>query len=208
MLLIQAGSYYVMDRGYVDFGRLYGIDQAHATFVTRAKRNMQFQRRYSRDVDRSTGLRSDQTVLLTGVQTSKEYPDPLRRVSYWDPETDKRFVFITNSFGLPALVVTQLYKLRWRVELFFKWIKQHLRIKVFYGTSANAVKTQLWIAICTYLLVAILKKELDLPHSLYTILQFLSVSIFEKTPISQAFSSELYMDEVGHDYNQLLLFNL
>lgn len=208
ILRIQAGSYYVMDRGYVDFGRLYGIDQAHATFVTRGKRNMQFQRRYSRDVDRSTGLRSDQTVLLTGVQTSKEYPDPLRRVSYWDPETDKRFVFITNSFSLPALVVTQLYKLRWRVELFFKWIKQHLRIKVFYGTSANAVKTQLWIAICTYLLVAILKKELDLPHSLYTILQFLSVSIFEKTPISQAFSSELYMNEASRDYNQLLLFNL
>ncbi|MCX5646296.1 MAG: IS4 family transposase [Phycisphaerae bacterium] len=189
-------------------GRRYGIDQAHATFVTRGKRNLQFQRRYSRDVDRSTGLRSDQTVILTGVQTSKEYPDPLRRVRYWDPETDKRFVFITNSFSLPALVVTQLYKLRWRVELFFKWIKQHLRIKVFYGTSANAVKTQLWIAICTDLLVAILKKELDLPHSLYPILQFLSVSIFKKTPISQAFSSELYMNEASRDYNQLLLFNL
>ena len=208
ILPIQAGSYYVMDRGYVDYGRLYRIDQANATFVTRAKSNMQFQRRYSRDVDRTTGLRSDQTILLTGVNTSKGYPDPLRRVSYRDQETDKRLVFLTNSFSLPALVVAQLYKLRWRVELFFKWIKQHLRIKVFYGTSANAVKTQLWIAICTYLLVAILKKKLDLPHSLYTILQFLSVSIFEKTPISQAFSGDLDTNVTGQDHNQLTLFDL
>ena len=169
---------------------------------------MQFQRRYSRDVDTTTGLRSDQTILLTGVNTSKGYPDPLRRVSYRDQETDKRLVFLTNRFSLPALVVAQLYKLRWRVELFFKWIKQHLRIKVFYGTSANAVKTQLWIAICTYLLVAILKKKLDLPHSLYTILQFLSVSIFEKTPISQAFSGDLDTNVTRQDHNQLTLFDL
>jgi hypothetical protein len=208
ILLIQAGSYYVMDRGYVDYSRLYRIDQANATFVTRAKSNMQFQRRYSRDVDRTTGLRSDQAILLTGVNTSKDYPDPLRRVSYWDQETDKRLVFLTNSFSLPALVVAQLYKLRWRVELFFKWIKQHLRIKAFYGTSANAVKTQLWIAICTYLLVAILQKKLDLPYSLYTILQFLSVSIFEKTPISQAFSGELDTNVTGQEHIQLMLFDL
>lgn len=208
ILPVQGGAYYVMDRGYVDFGRLYRIDQAHATFVTRAKSNLQFQRRYSRKVNKATGLRSDQAIILTGVQTCEGYPVPLRRVSYWDQETDKRFVFLTNNFSLPALVVARLYKLRWRVELFFKWIKQHLRIKAFYGTSANAVKTQLWIAICTYLLVAILKKKLDLPQSLYTILQFLSVSVFEKTPVLQAFSGEPDQVVTEQGRNQLMLFDL
>lgn len=208
LLPIQAGSYYVMDRAYVDFTRLFHLHQAKATFVTRSKSNMQFQRRYSRAVDKSTGLRSDQTIVLTGVNTAKEYPEPLRRISYWDEETDKRLVFITNNFLLTAMVVTLLYKLRWRVELFFKWIKQHLRIKVFYGTSANAVKTQLWIGICAYLLVVILKKELGLTQSLYTILQFLSVSIFMQTPILQAFSDDGYTNLSDINRNQLLLFNL
>ena len=208
ILPIQAGAYYVMDRGYVDFHRLYRIDQTKATFVTRSKSNMQSKRRYSRTVDKSIGLRSDQTILLTGIQTAKEYPDPIRRVSYWDKETDKRLIFITNNFALPAIVVALLYKLRWRVELFFRWIKQHLRIKAFYGTSANAVKTQLWIGICTYLLVIILRRELGLTQSPYTILQFLSVSIFEKTPISQAFSKEFSKIEGDSNHNQLLLFDL
>jgi hypothetical protein len=208
LLPIQAGSYYVMDRGYVDFSRLYRVHQAKATFVTRAKSNMQYQRRYSRLIDKMTGLRSDQTIILTGVYSAKDYPEPLRRISYWDEETDNRFVFITNDFLLPALVVTLLYKLRWRVELFFKWIKQHLRIKAFYGTSANAVKTQLWTGICTYLLVVILKKELGLTQSLYTILQFLSVSIFMQTPILQAFSEDWHTNPSGINRNQLMLFDL
>ena len=208
ILPIQAGAVYVMDRGYVDFTRLYRIDQAKAIFVTRSKSNMQFQRRYSHPVDKSTGLRSDQTIFLTGTKTAKEYPDPIRRISYWDEETDHRLVFITNNFTLPALAIALLYKLRWRVELFFRWIKQHLRIKAFYGTSANAVKTQLWIGICTYLLVIILRRELGLTQSPYTILQFLSVSIFEKTPISQAFSKEFYKNDLDLNRNQLLLFDL
>lgn len=208
ILPIQAGSVYVMDRAYVDFARLYRVDQAKATFVTRSKSNMQFQRRYSRRVDKSTGLRSDQTIFLTGTKTAKAYPDPIRRISYWDEETAHRLVFISNNFVLPALAIALLYKLRWRVELFFRWIKQHLRIKAFYGTSSNAVKTQLWIGICTYLLVIILRRELGLRQSSYTILQFLSVSIFEKTPISQAFSKEFSENDHSINRNQLLLFDL
>ncbi|MCK5843983.1 MAG: IS4 family transposase, partial [Victivallales bacterium] len=183
ILIPQAGAIYVMDRGYVDYERLYTLHQASTFFVTRAKKGFQGRRRYSHSVDETTGLRCDQTVVLKGYYARKHYPEPMRRVVYYDAETDKRFVFLTNNFALPALTIAQLYKARWRVELFFKWIKQHLRIKAFYGTSANAVKTQIWIAVCVYVLVAIMKKRLSLDHSLYTILQILSVSLFEKTPI-------------------------
>jgi hypothetical protein len=197
-----------MDRGYVDFARLYTIQQASASFVTRCKRNFQFKRCYSHPVGKSTGLRCDQTIITTGVDMAKDYPIALRRIRYYDADTDKSLIFITNNFVLPALIVAQLYKARWHVELFFKWIKQHLRIKAFYGTSANAVKTQVWIAVSVYLLVAILKKKLDLDQSLYTILQFLSVSIFEKTPISDAFSQESYKTKMSDHDSQLLLFDL
>jgi hypothetical protein len=208
ILIPQPGSYYVMDRGYVDFGRLYAIHQALAFFVTRAKRGMMFQRLSSRRVKKRTGLRSDQTIRLTGVNTATDYPEPLRRVRYHDTDNDKTLVFLTNNFSLPALTVAHLYKARWRVELFFKWIKQHLRIKAFFGTSENAVKTQVWIAVSVYVLVAILKKRLGLDHSLYTILQFLSVSLFEKTPILQAFSNIEGQPEIDENANQLLLFEL
>lgn len=208
ILAIQPGSFYVMDRGYVDFARLYAIQQASAFFVTRCKRNFQYQRRYSHPVNKDTGLRCDQTIMTTGVATAKEYPIPMRRIRYVDTQTNKRLMFITNNFELPALTVAQLYKARWQVELFFKWIKQHLRIKAFYGTSANAVKTQIWIAVCVYVLVAILKKRLRLDQSLYTILQFVSVSIFEKTPISDAFTPEFNKTKATQIDNQLLLFDL
>jgi hypothetical protein len=189
ILIAEPGSFYIMDRGYIDFARLYMMHQSLAFFVTRAKRGFQRKRRYSRPVDKSTGLRSDQTIILTGVNTAKTYPEPLRQIRYYDLDTDKHFSFITNNFILDAIIIAQLYKARWRVELFFKWIKQHLRIKAFYGTSENAVKTQIWIAVSVYVLVAIIKKELGLDQSLYTILQFLSVSIFEKTPIFRHFRS-------------------
>ena len=208
ILIPQPGSFYLMDRGYVDFVRLYTIQQASAFFVTRSKRNVQFKRRYSHPVDKSTGLRSDQTIITTGVDTAKEYPIPLRRIHYCDAETGNHLIFITNNFDLPALTIAMLYKARWQVELFFKWIKQHLRITAFYGTSANAVKTQIWIAVCVYVLVEILKKRLELDNSLYTILQFASVSIFEKTPISEAFSQEFDKTQKSDYDNQLLLFNL
>jgi hypothetical protein len=187
---IEPGAFYVMDRAYVDFGRLHRLTSGLAFFVTRAKSNLDFSRRSSRRVDKTTGLRSDQTIVLSGAKTSNLYPEPLRRVAYRDAETGKRFVFLTNNFDLPALIIAQLYKCRWQVELFFRWIKQHLRIKSFYGTSPNAVKTQVWIAICTHVLVAIIRKELKLNHSLHEILQILSVSLFEKTPIIEALSLE------------------
>ena len=208
IMIPEAGSIYVMDRGYVDFKRLYALHQATAFFVTRAKRNFQCKRRYSLPVDETTGLRCDQTVVLTGVHSKKDYPETMRRVIYRDAETGKRFVFLTNNFALPALTITQLYKARWQVELFFKWIKQHLRIKAFYGTSENAVKTQIWIAVCAYVLVAIVKKRLALDHSLYTILQILSVGLFENTPISQAFSGHHSTNERDDNCNQLKLFDL
>jgi len=208
-LLIPApGSFYVMDRAYVDFARLYVIDRAMAYFVTRAKRRFQFKRRYSHPVDRTTGLRCDQTIVLTGVDTAGGYPKPIRRIVYWDTETEKRLIFLTNNFSLSPLTIALLYKARWRVELFFKWIKQHLRIKSFYGTSENAVKTQVWIAVAVYVLVALLKKRLYLDHSLYTILQILSVTIFEKTPLLQAFFDYSYRSETTTFCNQLPLFNL
>lgn len=207
ILVLEAGAFYIMDRGYVDFTRLYTINQAKAFFVTRAKRKFQFKRRYSHDVDRTAGLRCDQTIVLTGVHSHKDYPETMRRIVYRDPDTDKRFVFLTNNFEVPALTIAQLYKARWQVELFFKWIKQHLRIKAFYGTSENAVKTQIWIAVCVYVLVAIVKKQLRLESSLYTILQILSISLFEKTPILQALSLTDYTNAEGDRCNQLELFD-
>ncbi|MDP3041723.1 MAG: IS4 family transposase, partial [Candidatus Omnitrophota bacterium] len=177
MLISEAGSFYIMDRGYLDFARLHVLHQAQAFFVTRAKSNLQCQRLYSRPVDKAAGLRCDQTILLTGAQSTKDYPEQIRLVRFFDSETNNRFRFLTNNFSLDALTITQLYKSRWKIELFFKWIKQHLRIKAFFGTSENAVKTQIWIAISIYVLVAIIKKELKLKQSLYTILQILSVTI-------------------------------
>jgi len=207
LLLPEAGAFYIMDRGYLDFARLFTLHQARAFFVTRAKSNFRFQRRYSHAVDKTTGLICDQTIVLMSFYPSRAYPEPLRRIRYIDPDTGKRFVFLTNHFDLPALTIAQLYKARWRIELFFKWIKQHLRIKAFYGTSINAVKTQIWIAITTYLLVAILKKELRIEHSLYTMLQVLSVSLFEKNPLLEAFSSTTYTTEIDPFANQLSLFD-
>jgi hypothetical protein len=206
MLIPEAGAFYVMDRGYLDFARLFALHQANAFFVTRAKANMKCRRRYSRAVDKATGLICDQTIVLTGFYASQRYPQPLRRIRYNDPDTGKTLVFLTNHLGLPAATIAQLYKARWRIELFFKWIKQHLRIKAFYGTSINAVKTQIWIAITTYLLVAILKRELQIEHSLYTILQVLSVTLFEKTPLLQVFAEPRYATESILSRNQLSLF--
>jgi len=205
-LIPEAGAFYIMDRGYLDFARLFALHQANAFFVTRAKRNFNYRRRYSRSVDKTTGLVCDQTVVLATDASSLAYPDPLRRIRFNDPETGKALVFLTNHFGLPALTIAKLYRARWRIELFFKWIKQHLRIKAFYGTSINAVKTQIWIAITTYLLVATLKKELAIEHDLYTILQVLSVTLFEKTPLLQVFSDPRDTIENGVSRNQLSLF--
>src|SRR5262245_604605 len=187
-LVYEAGSFYIMDRGYLDFGRLHRITQHSAFFLTRTRKNCRFVRRYSHPVDKSTGLRFDQTVVLSSFYPRRSYPQELRRIGYYDPQTGKALVFLTNNFTLPALAVAQLYRCRWQVELFFKWIKQHLRIKAFFGTSENAVRTQIWIAISVYLLVAILKKRLHLDLSLYTMLQILSLTLFEKTPIFQVFS--------------------
>jgi IS4 transposase len=200
------GAYYVMDRAYLDFERLYTLHTLKAYFVTRAKKNFQFQRRYSHPVDRSTGIVCDQTVVLTGFNPKQSYPEALRRIKYRDPD-GRVLVFLTNDFSIPALLVADLYKGRWQIELFFKWIKQHLRIKAFFGTSANAVKTQIWIAICVYLLVAITKKRLKIERSLYTILQILSVSVFEKTPLLQAFQGADHSTAGGDFCNQLLLWD-
>ena len=208
ILIPEAGSFYIMDRGYLDFSRLYAMHQAHATFITRAKSNTQYRRLYSRLVDKTTGLRCDQTILLTGVQSAKDYPEPLRLIKFFDSETNKRFAFLTNNFKIDALTVAQLYKCRWKVELFFRWIKQHLRIKDFLGTSQNAVKSQVWIAISVYVLVAIIKKRLNLKPSLYTILQILSVTIFDKTPILQALTKTKVNDQNAQNDNQLTMFNL
>jgi len=206
-LAFETGAIYIMDRGYVDFSRLHRIQESSAFFVTRAKRNFQFQRLYSRSIDKGAGLQCDQTIVLTGFYSQKDYPDKLRRIRFRDPDTQKRFVFLTNNFTLAPLTIAKLYRARWRVELFFKWIKQHLRIKAFYGTSENAVKTQVWIAIAVYVLVAIAKKRLGLEQSLYTILQVLSVTLFEKTPVLQAFSSETADLIETENPNQLILFD-
>jgi hypothetical protein len=205
-LLPVPGAYYVMDRGYLDFGRLHTLHQAKAYFVTRAKRNFAFTRRYSHEIDKSTGVQCDQTVVLETFYSFHGYPEPLRRIRYYDENLDKRLVFLTNDFGLPATTIAALYKSRWQIELFFKWIKQHLRIKVFYGTSQNAVKSQIWIAVSTYLLVAIIKKELCVDLSIYTILQILSLVQFEKTPILQALSGSSYNTQKPTCHNQLRLF--
>ena len=207
-LLLEPGAFYLLDRGYVDFARLYTLTQACAFFVTRAKGNAQFYRRHSHPVDKSTGVRSDQTILLTGPKTSRLYPNPLRRIHYFDAEKDLRLIFLTNNFPLPALIIAQLYRARWRVELFFRWIKQHLRIKAFYGTSENAVKTQVWVAVSIYVLVAILKKRLALDLSLYTILQILSTSLFEKTPILQGLFVVNHHTTEADPCIQLQMFNL
>ena len=207
-IMPEAGAFYVMDRGYVDFERLYVFTLNSAFFVVRTKSNVILQRRYSHPVDRATGVRSDNTVILTALGSASVYPDTLRRVSYLDLDTRKRFKFLTNNFTLPAVTIAQIYKLRWQVELFFKWIKQHLRIKAFYGTSENAVKTQIWIAVSVYVLVAIVRKRLMLPTSLYQILQILSVTLFEKTPILQALQPSDSQENLLDNSNQLNLFNL
>lgn len=204
-LILEAGAFYMIDRGYIDFLRLYTFVQQLAFFVTRAKSNLDHIRLDYRSVDKATGLRSDQTIRLRGYQAAKDYPDALRRISYVDTETNKSLVFLTNNFSLPALTIPQLYKCRWRVELFFKWIKQYLRIKAFYGTSENAVKIQIWIAICVYVLVAILKKELNLDRSLGEILQILSIAIFEKEPLYQVLTTFSLQIESVESENQLSL---
>jgi hypothetical protein len=206
-LALEPGSIYIIDRGYLDYVRLYRFQRYSAFFVTRAKSRFGFRRLYSHPVDKTTGLKCDQTVALTGYYSQKDYPEKLRRIRYFDPEQEKLLVFLTNNFALPALTIAKLYKARWQIELFFKWIKQHLRIKSFFGTSENAVKTQIWISICIYVLVAILKKRLNLRLSLYTILQILSVTLFEKSPILQALSLGEYKNECTHDRMQLNLFN-
>jgi hypothetical protein len=205
-LPLEAGSFYILDRGYIDSARLYRFTLHAAFFVIRAKSNLDYTRRSSRPADKSRGLHSDQSIVLNGPLTSQAYPDTLRRISYFDTETNKRLVFLTNNFILPPLTIAQLYKCRWQVELFFKWIKQHLRIKAFFGTSENAVKTQIWIAISVYVLVSILKKELKLDKSLYEILQILSITLFENSPILSALTTSYDQKENYHPANQLELF--
>ncbi len=206
-LFPEPGSLYIMDRGYTDFARLYIITRCLAFFIIRAKSNLDFRRISSNPIDRSTGLLCDQTIVLTGIKTSQFYPEKLRRVKYHDSETNKTLVFLTNNFNISAVTIAELFRCRWQIELFFKWIKQHLRIKAFYGTSENAVKTQIWIALSTYLLVAIMKKVLKIELSLYTILQILSVTIFEKMPILQVLTDNECIKPVYHNPNQLNLFD-
>ena len=205
-LVFEPGAFYVMDRGYLDFTRLYGIHQSRAFFVTRTKKSSQLKRRYSRPVDKTTGLRCDQVVMLIRDDSAKAYPEPLRLIKFVDPKTGKRLAFLTNNFDLPALTIALLYKSRWRVELFFKWIKQHLRIKAFFGTSENAVKTQIWTAISTYTLVAIIKKELKIDKSLYTILQILNLTLFERMPILQLFAEPVLPMQSADTAKQLNLW--
>ncbi len=207
-LIPEPGCFYIMDRGYLDFDRLYLLNLFHAFFIIRAKSNLQFRRLYSHPIDKSTGLRCDQTIVLTGINSAEYYPEQLRRVRFFDKETDKNLIFLSNNFILPAYVIAQLYKCRWQIELFFKWIKQHLRIKSFYGTSENAVKTQIWIAVSVYLLVAIIKKRLNLEMSLYTFLQILSVTAFEKVSILQLLTKFDYTTHEDDYSKQLKLFEL
>jgi hypothetical protein len=206
-LVFESNAIYIMDRGYLDFARLYAIEQAQAFFVIRAKERLNYCRLHSHPVVRATGLRSDQTISLTGFYSARFYPDKLRRVRFYDEEQKRTLVFLTNHFGLPALTVSRLYCLRWRVELFFKWIKQHLRIKAFYGTAPNAVRTQLWIAVSVYVLVAIIRKQLKIETSMFTILQILSVSAFDKTPLPQLLANTEPQTLTDDAHNQLLLFN-
>jgi transposase len=207
-LLLETGAIYIMDRGYLDFARLYTFTQNLSTFITRAKSNLDYQRLCHRKVDKSTGLRCDQTIRLNGFYASQDYPAALRRISYFDIEANKRFVFLTNNFALPALTIARLYKCRWQIEIFFKWIKQYLRIKTFFGTTKNAVKTQIWIAISVYVLMAIVKKELKIELSLSEIVQILSIMLFEQVPIEQALTKNMSLNQNLGFHNQLLLFNL
>jgi hypothetical protein len=206
-LPIEAGAYYLLDRGYLDFSRLHNIHSSQAFFITRTKANSQFRRIYSHSVKKSLGIISDQTVMLTGFYSAKNYPDRLRRIHYYDKDSQRHITFLTNNFSLAATTIAKLFKCRWQIELFFKWIKQHLHIKAFYGTSFNAVKTQLWIAIATYVLVAILKKRMSIEASLYNILQILSVTLFEKRPLLQVLSEGNVEIDKEHICNQLNLFN-
>lgn len=205
-LVPEPGSIYIMDRAYLDFKRLYQLHQSSAIFVIRSKTNTGFRRIYSHKVDKSIGIKFDQTVVLTGFYSKKDYPEKLRRIKYFDVEKGRSFVFLTNQFILPAITIADLYRLRWRVEIFFKWIKQHLRIKKFFGTSENAVKTQIWIAVSTYVLVAIMKKRLNIESSLYTILQILSITLFEKKPIFQVLTESDYRNQITSSHIQLKLF--
>jgi len=207
ILIPEAGSFYIMDRGFTDFTRWFTLHQAQAFFVIRGKSNLLFRRVYSRTVDKSTGLRCDQTIVLTAPKALKDYPQHLRRIKFYDAEHNRHLVFLTNNFDLPALTIAKLYRCRWQVELFFKWIKQHLRIKKFYGTTENAVKTQIWIAITVYVLVAIVKKRLNTEASLYTILQILSLTLFEKTPLDQMLKNMEPQMNTPQDNNQMNLFN-
>lgn len=208
LLILEPGAFYIMDRAYLDFERLYHMHQCLTYFVVREKRNFDFKRLYSKPVNKDLGFKCDQIIKLTGFYTSKKYPEKLRRIKYYDKLRDKTLVFITNNFTYDAEIIAQLYKERWKIELFFKWIKQHLRIKKFLGTTLNAVYTQIWIAISIYLLIAIIKKRLNLKQELYTILQILSISIFEKTSINQLFGNENYTNKTTEDYNQLKMFDL
>ena len=207
LLIPEPGAFYIMDRGYLDFDRLHRLHEAGSFFVTRAKSNLKAQRRYSHPVDRSTGLICDQTIALTGFYSRQDFDTPLRRIKFKDPKTSKRLVFLTNNFALPAITIADLYRCRWQVELFFKWIKQHLRIKVFFGTSENAVKTQIWIAVSVYVLVAIVKKRLNLSASLYEMLQILSLTMFERIPLDQLLNNIGTEDIQSFEVNQLNLFD-
>jgi hypothetical protein len=215
-LVLEPGAIYIMDRAYLDFARLYTFTQNLSTFITRAKSNFDYSRICYRQVNKTTGLRCDQTIRLNGFYASQDYPAVLRQIGYFDIETNQKFVFLTNNFTLPALTIAQLYKFRWRIEIFFKWIKQYLRIKTFgfdklttgFGTTENAVKTQIWIAISVYILVAIIKKELKIGLSLGEILQILSIVLFEKAPITQVLTKNVLQSEISQFHNQLLLFNL
>jgi len=206
-IVFEPGAFYILDRAYLDFARLYAIHRCSSFFVTRPKSDFHFDRLYSQPVDKAMGIQCDQIIVLHSFYPKKEYPEKLRRIRFYDKELNRRLVFLTNNFSLPALTITKIYKCRWQIELFFKWIKQHLRIKAFYGTSENAVKTQIWIAISVYVLVAIVKKRLNLDQSLYTILQILSVTLFEKTPILTALSNTDYTIYGQHPNNQLELFS-
>jgi len=207
-LILESGAIYIMDRGYLDFARLYAFTQNLSTFITRAKSNFDYRRLCYRKIDKTTGLRCDQTIILNGFYASQDYPAVLRRIGYFDIETDKKFIFLTNNFVLPALIIAQLYKCRWQIEIFFKWIKQYLRIKTFFGNTKNAVKTQIWITISVYVLVTIVKKELKIELSLGEILQILSIVLFEKVLITQVLTKNVLQNENVQFHNQLLLFNL
>lgn len=208
LLILEVNTFYIMDRAYLDFERLYKMHQHHCYFVLREKRNFKYRRLYSRRVDKSKGFRCDQIIKLIGFYSSKNYPEKLRRIKLYDKEKDKTIVLLTNNFGYSAEIIADLYKERWKIELFFKWVKQHLRIKKFFGTSLNAVYTQIWIAVCVYLLVAIMKKKLKLEQELYTILQILSVCLFEKVPVNQLFENKNYKNNTISSSNQLILFDL